>query len=198
MKTLVSTVALVLCASALTAAAEVSENSNDTTQNSGQYVGKPGCRLCFRGRPANKCCFFAVLESGFLVSSTASDRDWDPGWVLSNDIGLLRTLSSRHAAGVSLVTLSVFERFRVGIRSRYRRWLGKATSLDLTAGYVFYGDDKALIASASIGIADMISFDMVQERSLYVGISGRSILSPIATAVFLIWGLLWGLEIATG
>ena len=214
-----------------TVVAETSKNSLGKNRDPERYDGKTECRLCFRGKPASNCCFFAVLESGFLTKSSASDQDkfpqdmypqdkFPPEWVLTNDFGLMMMLGSVHAIGASFFILSTDECSRFGVRSRYRRWLSKDVSLDLTAGIIFGGDeswgfhnDKGLISSVSIGIADLISFDFMYERigygrtytdysswdnptvintyrntsSVYVGISGRSYFAPIAPVIFIIW-----------
>lgn len=196
-----------------------SENpfSPDPVSDSTERVGR--CRICLPDRPDKNCCFVLVVETGYLFATNRDHTDkFPPSEFLTFDLGLIRRITQKDAIGATISILNTDEYSRFGIRSRYRRWLDKQLSLDLTAGVVLGGDEShntnigsGLIASASLGIRDLIAFDLLlirakyttrneiydrvgtpprietdsfSETNIYLGITGRSYMAAVAAALW--------------
>ena len=98
-----------------------------------------GDEVCFRGRPLLTCQRFWITEFGVAgrLDAALNHRESPP--VFTWELGHMVNVSRRSAFGGSVLLAAVDEGARVGIRSRYRRWLRDITSLDLSAGLFLGG-----------------------------------------------------------
>jgi hypothetical protein len=93
---------------------------------------------CFRGAPGDRCTWFPLIEAGIHTRLT----DLIPGdehVMLNWSLGFMVNRGPRTAIG-GAVFASVEGEIRAGAGLRWRRWLGRQTSLDLGAGVHLAGD----------------------------------------------------------
>jgi hypothetical protein len=88
---------------------------------------------CFRGARSDRCNDFLITEFALGPGTTTSSRR--PPFIGEWEIGGMHNLGLRSALGSTLFALyDESDRAYVGIRPRYRRWLGSAGAVDLSAG----------------------------------------------------------------
>jgi len=183
---------LTLVALSLVSAFSSSVNASDTSNVSA---------LRFLGARADRTSNYIIFESSVKTLVTSSNRRPEKaGFLLTADLGLMHNIDSTRAAGASFYISADDYGFRIGLRPRYRRWLGKHATIDISAGlllagYTNYRAYKFLgyVASASIGSAGWFSVDAHvevlslfrgSEKSVYLGASGRGFLAFVP-AVFI-------------
>lgn len=121
-------------------------------------------QACFRGRPLPSCRRFWIVESGFgvrLNRGAYESGPSDPDKLASMELGMMRNLTTGTALGATAF-LGIGDQITgntgvlVGVKPRYRRWLGPRFSLDLSTGpfYVLSGPANAntLGATAHAGV----------------------------------------------
>ena len=92
-------------------------------------------KFCFRGRPLPFCTAFAITEFG-VARASENDPDFlvvphvEPT-VVFWELGVMRNIGARSALGGSVLFTS---RFSIGMKARYRQWLGREFSLDVAPG----------------------------------------------------------------
>lgn len=101
--------------------------------------------FCWEGHPAERCRAFLVMEGsahaviagstysrqGFRGETTRS-RHLAPHVAL--DVGVMRNVSSRDAAGAVLQLGGDANGIRLGLKGRYRRWTSPRTAVDVSGG----------------------------------------------------------------
>jgi hypothetical protein len=133
---------------------------------------KPGHTLCWRGKP--ECGSFVVTEMGVLYRLDDYPFQGDPSRiVLTFDVGWMKNLSQRNAVGVTGSAI-VGDATRLGIRPRYRRWLSKGTSLDVSPGILLSGEDPGIdyvapgfVLGASLNEGDLVALTLETEYARY-------------------------------
>lgn len=109
-------------------------------------------QVCYRGRPLPKCDVFILTDltlQGRVVrpqakfrylsyDSTTREESIRPNsYVLSLELGGMKNLNEKNAAGLTAIFDLDGDEFNVGIKTRYRRWLdASGLALDLGAGFV--------------------------------------------------------------
>lgn len=172
------------------------------------------CGVCFKGKSIERCCNYFIFESGYKTLISGSNRDLGKsGFLFTADLGLMRNLNTIHAIGASVYLAADDDGTRNGLRLRYRRWLGKHATLDVSAGPILAGSSDlrvarwpGFVASVSVGSAgwfsvdahlealrfagpvyDPVSLDYVNEDvtdvSLYLGVSGRAYMAFVTPIV---------------
>jgi hypothetical protein len=63
---------------------------------------------------------------------------------VSFDLGWMKNISEKGAIGFSGYALVSDPTTRLGIRARYRRWLSRSTSIDISPGVLLGGEDSAI------------------------------------------------------
>lgn len=116
---------------------------------------------CFRGRPADTCTWFTLLEVGTHVRLTDVEPQ-DEHVMFNWTLGFMANRGSHTAIGAELFA-SVEGEFRMGTALRWRRWLGPATSLDLAAGVHLAGEatEASLAAGSPMFQARLNAGDLV-------------------------------------
>jgi hypothetical protein len=101
--------------------------------------------LTWRGRPLAETRSFMITEMGVLAR--IDDYPYaggGPGIEFSFDLGWMKNISERGAVGFSGYALVSDFTTRLGIRARYRRWLSRKTSIDISPGVLLGGEDGAI------------------------------------------------------
>jgi hypothetical protein len=94
-------------------------------------------QYCFRGRPAPHCQSFMLLEFAPTVRLNAKAPPTDGAPLVTTwTIGTLWNVGARSAFGGVASLTADGDGHRVILGVRYRRWLAKLRSVDLSAGYV--------------------------------------------------------------
>jgi len=109
--------------------------------------GSPGAPrpipgLTWRGRPLAETRSFMITEFGVLAR--IDDYPYfggDSRTALSFDLGWMKNISESGAVGFSGYALVSDPTTRLGIRGRYRRWLSRKTSIDISPGILLGGED---------------------------------------------------------
>jgi hypothetical protein len=127
--------------------------------------------LTWRGRPLAETRSFMITEFGVL----ARIDDYPYGVGLSRiqvsfDLGWMKNISENTAVGFSGYTLVLDPTTRLGIRARYRRWLSRKTSLDLSPGVLLGGEDSGIeydppgfVLGASLNAGDLVALTVEAE-----------------------------------
>lgn len=157
--------------------------------------------LRFVGARSDRTRNYIIFESSVKTLVTSSNRrPGKAGFLLTADLGLMHNIDSTRAAGASFYISADDDGFKIGLRPRYRRWLGKHATIDISAGLLLagYANYRAYkfpgyVASASIGSAGWFSVDAHvevlplfrgSETSVYLGASGRRFMA-LVPAVFI-------------
>ena len=94
--------------------------------------------LCWRARPAPRCQWILVTESGMSNSS----RDaYSPRGDIA--IGLMRILGPRAAIGAAFLGGGDESHSRSGFIVRYRRWLDRRVALEIGAGPITFCEKQS-------------------------------------------------------
>jgi hypothetical protein len=126
------------CLHAETAAGQVEEPRSELPPSERAF--------CWQGRPVESCRSFLVAEGGahlLLGGSRYARNEYNSGRVtrsphlaghLNWEIGVLVNRGPAHAVGATVLVGADPNGLRVGVKGRYRRWMGRHTALDLGAG----------------------------------------------------------------
>lgn len=101
--------------------------------------------LTWQGRPLAETRSFMITEFGVLTR--IDDYPYlggDSGVQFSFDLGWMKNISPRGAVGFSGYALLSDPTTRLGLRGRYRRWLSRKTSIDVSPGVLLGGEDSAI------------------------------------------------------
>jgi hypothetical protein len=101
--------------------------------------------LTWRGRPRAETRSFMITEFGVLAR--IDDYPYLGGGsrtAVSFDLGWMKNISEKGAIGFSGYALVSDPTTRLGIRARYRRWLSRSTSIDISPGVLLGGEDSAI------------------------------------------------------
>ncbi len=121
-------------------------------------------RECFRGRPRPACDQFWITEFSPLmrINRLPKGEYLRFPYFMRWELGSMENYGPRSAAGVTLVAELDDFGSRLGFKPRYRRWLGPATALDLSAGVLFKGSGRfrapGFVAQAAITGGDYVGF----------------------------------------
>ena len=127
----------------------------------------------FRGNNVSKCRWFLLTEAGVLFSIKADPgQETEQTMIGTLDLGAMKNIGRRSALGATAFMESGSNHDRVGVRIRYRRWLGDRTALDLSPGIVMDGDPAfagpGLIGQAAFNLGDLMSVVVEGEVDRYV------------------------------
>lgn len=121
--------------------------------------------VTWRGRPYPATKSFLITEFG--VMQRLDPYPWKFGGsrlAITFDVGWMKNVSTRSAVGFSGYAMPSDETTRLGIRGRYRRWLSRRLSLDVSPGVILGGEDAALnydapgyVLGATLNAGDLIA-----------------------------------------
>ncbi len=147
--------------------------------------------FCLRGSALPRCQWFTFAE--FAVSTRLADQNRltdTPRFYVSGEIGALYNIGARSALGGGAFLAGDDDGWRLGVRPRYRYWIGEAWSLDASLGVLFAGDLDlfegtwpGLTAQVGVGWQDLLALTSQLEiiettqgtwTNWYVGIQAGS------------------------
>ena len=198
---------------------------------------RPDRGFCGVGRPAESCGAFLVAEGGAHVllggsRYTRNDYNNGPGTRSAHlagyfnwEIGVMVNRGPADAVGATVLAGADPNGLRVGLKGRYRRWMGRHAAVDVGAGLLagrraapFEGEDAGepgnrhevvggLTADAALGLTDWASLsvrgDLLLDRDgtpahgVYGGLKLGTRPAMAATAAPLVLALVLGLVYAT-
>ena len=169
------------------------------------YERPPG--LCFRGRPLPGCQWFTFAE--FAASARLADQNRSaatPRYYFSGEIGALYNVGSSSAVGGGVYLGGDDDGWRLGIRPRYRHWIGDAWAIDGAAGVLlageldlFGGSWPGLTAQLGVGWRDLVALTTQLEivgttqgswTNWYVGVQAGSYASLAVAPILWLVALL--------
>ena len=122
--------------------------------------------LTWRGRPRAETRSFMITEFGLVAR--IDDYPYGRGdsrIALSFDFGWMKNISENGAVGFSGYALAGDPTSRMGVRARYRRWLSRRTSIDVSPGVLLGGEDSAIeydppgfVLGATLNAGDLVAF----------------------------------------
>jgi hypothetical protein len=130
--------------------------------------------FCFRGQALPACRTFAITEFGYGrglwndLDETGLGHHVEPHLVFW-ELGAMRNLGVRSAVGGTFLLTS---RASVGLKARYRQWLGAEFSLDLAPGLIVIDDRSSARTPAFTGhlvlnYGDWLSLGAMLETSRF-------------------------------
>ena len=108
-------------------------------------------RLCFSAKPLPRCRSFLVTEAHVRYRLSGPE----PGAYPTAELGWMVNGRGKHSYGFSVFGGQdiTWEEARAGLKGRYRRWLGKGMSLDLSAGLVLTSaGDRGFLRADKAGV----------------------------------------------
>ncbi len=121
-----------------------------------------------QGKPLPEQKSFWVFETSwktrFADSNTRLSKD---KFLLTGELGYIKNMTPNYSIGATLYGSGDDDAGNFGIKFRYRRWLTKTVSFDISPGILLAGSDNyqtvkypGFVASTSIGVRDLIAFDL--------------------------------------
>jgi len=131
--------------------------------------------LCWRGHPAPECRSFLITETALVARLDDYPFQRGTSWAgVTFDLGWMKNVSTTSAVGFSGYALSSDPSQRFGIRARYRRWLSRNTSIDLSPGILLSGEDNLIdydppgvVAGATLNAGDLVALTVEGEYSRF-------------------------------
>ena len=127
--------------------------------------------VTWQGRPLAETRSFMITEFGVL--SRLDDYpylDHESRLAFSFDLGWMKNVSERGAVGFSGYALVSDPTTRLGLRGRYRRWLSRKMSIDVSPGIVLGGEDSAIeydppgfVLGATLNEGDLVALTVDAE-----------------------------------
>ena len=134
-------------------------------------IRRPIPALTWRGRPLAETRSFMITEFGVLAR--IDDYPYiggDSRTAISFDLGWMKNISERGAVGFSGYALVSDPTTRLGIRARYRRWLSRKTSIDISPGVLLGGEDSGIeydppgfVLGATLNAGDLVALSVDAE-----------------------------------
>jgi len=134
-----------------------------------------GHSLCWRGHPFPECRSFLITEVGLFYPRSRSSIEGGRRTEAAADLGWMKNVSERDAVGGTIHGKLANDYVRAGLRARYRRWLGRSVSVELSPGIIVANQDDlrdayllpGLVAGATLNLGDMVGISVEAERARY-------------------------------
>ena len=137
----------------------------------GENRQRPTPAVTWRGHPLAETRSFMITEFGVLAR--LDDYPYaggDSRMAISFDLGWMKNISERRAVGFSGYALVSDPTTRLGIRGRYRRWLSRKTSIDVSPGVLLGGEDSGIeydppgfVLGATVNAGDLVALTVDAE-----------------------------------
>ena len=147
----------------LPAVLAVAPFSSVTAQEATQ-VEQGQSRSCFRGQPLPTCKSFWITEAGYGYALTSPTQWGGEGRHYATwELGWMTNLTERWAVGGTFLAGIAFgEGTRVGVKPRFRRWLNRSTSVELSPGILLGGSGDVqfpgFTGHVSVNLQDRLVF----------------------------------------
>jgi hypothetical protein len=133
---------------ALAAPGAAAQRSLDTTAHPGQG------RACFQPAPMPVCKSFFITEFGVQDYVSEPPGIHNQRRVLATwELGYMENRSAHEAVGGSLFVSTNDQASRMGVRGRYRRWVGGGAAVDVSPALILFQSDENLEGSLTPGAA---------------------------------------------
>ena len=127
--------------------------------------------LTWRGRPLAETRSFMITEFGVLARIDDYPYGGDDSRIqFSFDLGWMKNISPRDAVGGSGYAVVSDPTTRLGLRARYRRWLSRGSSIDVSPGVLLGGEDSAIeydppgfVLGATLNAGDLVALTVDAE-----------------------------------
>lgn len=127
-----------------------------------------------RGRPLPEVRSFVITEVGGWWMIDEDPVSGGNDFAVSCDLGWMRNLDEKNALGWTVFS-EVGGFARLGVRARYRRWIGRAASIDLSPGLVLTNKDDSgadlhppmPVASLVLNAGDITSLGLEVQRGRF-------------------------------
>jgi len=136
-------------------------------------------QFCFRGKPKPECNLFMIFEFGVtpkIYQNDSPSQDESQSFMWTYELGLMTNLNEKNALGGSLYAALDDNGSRFGLKSRYRRWLGRHFSLEVSPGILIGIKDNSYSARGAgftghvgLNIADLLIYTVQIEVIPYAG-----------------------------
>jgi len=144
-----------------------------------------GSSICFRGRPLPKCRSFLLTELSyshrFDAQPNNSYSSSSANYYFTWEIGWMKNLKGSSALGATLFLGADDDGARFGLKTRYRRWLNRTTSLDLSPGILLLGSNNQFEPSfpgftghAGLNFGDWFAL-IIQVEAIYLDTVGTDV-----------------------
>lgn len=101
--------------------------------------------LTWRGHPYPETRSFMITEFGLMYRLDRYPYVGGTGRLaITFDLGWMKNVGTRHAVGFSGYAMPADPTTRLGIRARYRRWLSRSVSVDVSPGVILGGEDSGI------------------------------------------------------
>jgi len=133
------------------------------------------CRGWCRGRPLADCGAFWVLETGWcLLQKESNVREEKKRFLFTADVGYMRNITANSAVGATAYVGADDDAGQFGLRLRYRRWLNRDVSLDVSPGILLTGEDNRVtpsfpgfVGTLTLGFADWAGITVLYQAIRY-------------------------------
>jgi hypothetical protein len=136
---------------------------------------QPSAGVGRQGRPLTEQRSFTLTEVGayhLLDEDPVSGGDF----AIACDVGRMWNVAPHHAVGGTLFAEVSGRNLRGGARARARRWLGRTTSAEISAGLVLLMHETSSarvdlpipVARASLNLSDLLSLTVQADHGRYV------------------------------
>lgn len=165
-------------------------------------------QTCWRARPAPRCSFFWITESGPRFGNHEAFVEGHLGSATAVGLMTNRSASIAFGATLELTTGSESGTYRLAVMPRFRRWLTPAIALDLAGGVALLGEGeraagfKGVSGLVAVSVADFVvvaaevemrhGLSIGTQTAATIGVRFGSYLGPPVAVASLVLGVLAG------
>ena len=100
---------------------------------------------CFLARPKPRCSSFWIIESSLLFRQSGHNvREGKEKFLITGNLGYMANLDTTNTIGGSIFVSGDDDSGKFGLCFRYRKWLGRRMSLDVSPGIILLSSDNYL------------------------------------------------------
>jgi len=111
-------------------------------------------RACFQPRPMPVCKSFYITEFGVQYFASQPPGIHNQRRLLATwELGYMRNRSENDAVGGSVFLSTNDQANRMGVRGRYRRWVGGGVAVDVSPALILFESEENLEGSGKLGAA---------------------------------------------
>lgn len=123
----------------------------------------------YHGRPLPECRNFLLIETDWHMRfSDYNVRSDKADFLFSAELGFMHNFTTRSSLGLTLYGSGDDDAGQFGLRARYRFWINRIMSLDISPGVLFAGSDNYMnpqypgfIGSIALGFNDILAISLL-------------------------------------
>lgn len=100
-------------------------------------------QFCFRGRPTPDCSAYTLTEFAIVIHREFFYTVAENPFYISWELGVMANASSRSSVGGTLLAGHDGGGDRLGVKARYRHWIGPTIGLDIAPGILIAGSTSS-------------------------------------------------------